>query len=493
MRFNTINICADGLLEAFTRQHQPAPLKASEINLTPAEADDILGRWVDGFAQSGSIDALLLNVNYHVSLIPSQVFDTAWEKTDGTRLTVSQLESIPHWNSYFIRLHELGIEPFGMVIRHARRAGLQVWFSVRMNEYHYLRWPETSATLWLHHPEYRIAEEKPFDYRHRAVRDYYQAYITELCEKWDIDGIELDLIRRFEPGATEADRAIMTGFVREIRSSINAISMQKAASIALSARVYALPEAAMDCWCDPVLWIREGYIDGLTLSNFFTPCNHDIPIERWRELIGKSEGFFLQAGCDLGNFCLPRSDPRRRLVRQNTQTLKGFADCAWAHGADGIYAFNLNTPDRLDFTCLNSPDASRSGWRSHILTRHDPGGDEQFPLTLNSSWQKRIVFAGSGGRRCVVRVGIDIEAHHLEVRLCGHPCRALGRLLPRPGEEYEPQIGANDHGRIAVNALTAAAPYIFEFEAPTALSGGYADVELRGVGDVVWLELHIEN
>ena len=165
MRLNTANICADALIGVLSGTDALID-RQEKIAASVESADRAIGEWVRGFAKSGGVDALMLNTNYHVSYIPCRTWDTSWRKLDGTRGTAESLEAIPHWSSRFVRAHEMGIEPYALALKHARESGLQCWFSVRMNEFHYLRWPETSATLWLEHPEYRQAADLPFDYRH---------------------------------------------------------------------------------------------------------------------------------------------------------------------------------------------------------------------------------------------------------------------------------------------------------------------------------------
>ncbi len=493
MRINTVNICADGLIEQLAKIDPRTNTAGGPFAATVEEADEIIGNWVRGYAESGAVDVMLYNVNYHVSLLPSQAFDTAWRKTDGTEITRERLESFGHWNSRFVQAHENGIEPFSLALKHTRAHGMSPWFSVRMNEFHYLRWPETSATFWLEHPEYRLAEDKPFDYHHKEVRDYYIRYIEELCEHWDIDGIELDMIRFFEPTAGDEERAILTETVREIRQRVNRIAAGKGRHIQLSARVYGLPEQARLHWCDAALWVREGLVDGLTVTNFHTPCDFNLPIEQWRAEIGHKEGYFLQAGSDLGNFCIPWGHPQTRVLRQDTESMRGLAASAWAHGADGVYVFNINTSYMLDFSCLKGPDAAISGARRHILTPHNPGASYTLPAPLADQWQARELYVGPGGQQAVVRVGLSGAPESLHVRLNGHDCRPLGRMQPLPGEEFDLDVAPNDYARLICIPLTKAAAVLYEFACDN-LPAGVACIEFSGAGaEVTWLECHIRN
>lgn len=489
MRLNTVNICADALIGVLSGTDALVD-RREQLAASAESAENAIGAWVRGFAKSGGVDALMLNTNYHVSYIPCRTWDTAWRKLDGTRVTAEALEAIPHWSSRFVRAHEMGIEPYAIALRHAREDGLQCWFSVRMNEFHYLQWPQTSATLWLEHPECRQAADLPFDYRHEAVRRYYVDYIAELCRSYDIDGVELDMIRRFEPNADDGLREAVTGCVRAVRRVVDEISREKGKRILVSARVYGLPEVARDHACEADLWAREGLVDGLTLSNFHTPCNYNLPIGQWRRLIGRPETF-IQAGCDFGNFGILWNDIRTRVLRQDTASLRGFADAALNRGADGVYMFNLNAPDVLDFSAISSRETILSGERRYILTKHDPGEDYHLPVRLDGSWHERALNAGSGGAGAVVRVGVDAVPESLEVRVNGTEARFIGKMQPAGRRGYIEGVVWNDYERRIVNTLPEAAAYVAEFALP-AVASGTANVELRGRGgEVVWLEIAV--
>lgn len=489
MRLNTVNICADALIGVLSGTDALID-RQEKIAASVESAEKAIGGWVRGFAQSGAVDALMLNTNYHVSYIPSRTWDTAWRKLDGARVSAESLEAIPHWSSRFVRVHDMGIEPYAIALKHARENGMQCWFSVRMNEFHYLKWPETSATLWLEHPEYRQAADLPFDYRHEQVRRYYVDYIEELCRNYDIDGVELDMIRRFETNADDSLRAAVTECVRAVRRAVDEISREKGKRILISARVYGLPEAARDHACEADLWAREGLVDGLTLSNFHTPCDYDLPIEEWRRLIGR-DGVFIQAGCDFGNFGIMWNDIRTRVLRQDTASLRGFADAALCRGADGAYMFNLNTPDALDFSALSSREKILSGERRYILTKHDPGADYQLPVSLDGAWHERALNVGSGGSSGVVRVGVDMVPQSLDVRVNGRDARFIGRMQPENGRGYVEGVVWNDYARRIVDTLPEAAAYVAEFALPDAVAGE-AQIELRGLGgEVIWLELAV--
>ena len=115
----------------------------------------------------------------------------------------------------FRRLWAEGTDPLALVAEEARRQGLQIYASFRMNDYHFVYWKdwfgEDCALHWCRfnreHPELTIdGGRSPLDFAHQEVRDYRLAQIEEVCDRYAIDGIELDFFRHpryFKPPAAE--------------------------------------------------------------------------------------------------------------------------------------------------------------------------------------------------------------------------------------------------------------------------------------------------
>ena len=160
--------------------------------------------------------------------------------------------------------------------------------------------------------------------------------------------------------------------------------------------------------------------------------------------------------------------------------------------------FRGQTPefsDVLDFGCLAGPEAARAGWRRHILTKHDPGGDYSLPLVLSEEPQTRELFVGGGGRRAIVRVGSERAPERLDVSLNGQGGRCLMPLLPPLGGAYVEGVAWNDYARRICRNLTEVAPYFTEYEFEAGVAPGHACIGLsgQGAGDILWLEIRVEG
>lgn len=152
-------------------------------------------------------------------------------------------------------------------VRRCRQHGLGAFISLRMNDRHYKNfvdftreefvkydrrppWIGSVSKFYMDHPEYRLGDVYPVpdrgdmnlvDYVHKyrdeirtnniwnwaipEVRRHWLAYITEICENYDIDGFEMDFTRHpwlFRDETPFDERLdIMTNFVRQVRQILD--------------------------------------------------------------------------------------------------------------------------------------------------------------------------------------------------------------------------------------------------------------------------------
>jgi len=232
---------------------------------------------------------------------------------------------------WFERGTGLGLDPFGAFMRdggdlvaefveHCRRRGIAPFVSLRMNDYHgaethdlvldalagrrppaTFRFPlgEASAQsrFQLEHPEFRLRSD-PASYRNGtsderlaiiadpprriglrtarvmnwaipAVRAQKLSFVRELCEGYDIAGIELDFMRwpaLFHPEETTAGEriAIMVEFIREVRSILDR-SVGGGARRTLGVRVPSRISGHEPIGVDLRQWVAAG-VDWVNLS-----------------------------------------------------------------------------------------------------------------------------------------------------------------------------------------------------------------------------------
>ena len=135
-------------------------------------------------------------------------------------------------------------------VNRCRRRGLAPFVSLRMNDPHGKEFvdggtgsdiPEIPGLaahcinrLYREHPEYRIGTEvdmahwgtRVLSWIHPEVREWMFGFVREICEGYDIDGLELDFMRHFnyfrDGEATREQRvSIMTEFVSRTRDALD--------------------------------------------------------------------------------------------------------------------------------------------------------------------------------------------------------------------------------------------------------------------------------
>jgi len=131
-----------------------------------------------------------------------------------------------------------------VLVERCRKHGMAPFVSLRLNDVHMMEYagekhPRSGwcSRFYRDHPEYWVVPDHktrwPKGYNHNrglnwaepAVRAYKLSLITELCERYDLDGFELDFLRdhvMFRKTFPLAKRAeIITGFVRKVRALLD--------------------------------------------------------------------------------------------------------------------------------------------------------------------------------------------------------------------------------------------------------------------------------
>ncbi len=344
--------------------------------------------------------------------------------------------AIKHWRHLvgnMLALHRQGIDYPGRVLARCRQRGVAAWISLRMNDVHVQdneAHPIHSA-FWRDHPCFRRQGytgyyAKALDYAHPDVRDHYRALIVETLERYDIEGLELDFMREpylFSLGEEDTGRAVLTDWLRTIRSLVLAASERRGHPIQLGVRVPSRPAVCARFGLEPVAWAGEGLIDVLVPTPRWASLEFDIPIAEWQRLLAGT-GVTLAGGLEV----LYR--PFRNAAQHGVTSAqaRGAAAQFLADGADGIYLFNYfpsgqaageawwSAEDYAEvLRALTDLSTLRRQSRSYALTCHDvhaPDGreGETDPLPARGD---RLQFALPSGPSpegpAPARLTIDIE------------------------------------------------------------------------------------
>ncbi|HAB17762.1 MAG TPA: hypothetical protein PLX89_23195 [Verrucomicrobiota bacterium] len=321
-------------------------LKAGRNGPGPITTNDLV-QLVDELTAPGSqVDTLLVCVNAQVVYYPSQVGTlrgTLSTEAERAAWPASERQRFANLEGFFAA----GLDPYALILREARRRGLETFLTFRMNDAHgndFLR-----TAFWRDHPESRLPNGA-LDFGREEVREYIFRLIEEAMERYDCDGLELDF-QRFptffaaNSSLSPAERsAAMNGLVERVRLKLTELSTRRGKRLFLSARIpsaYGMgaPTYAqsVERGCDPAEWARRGWIDFLTISEWlFTAPTLDLA--DWRKHI---TGVPLYAGIQPES--QPSSDASACEHCLGASGYRRLARERWADGADGIYLFNFFT------------------------------------------------------------------------------------------------------------------------------------------------------
>ncbi len=241
-------------------------------------------------------------------------------------------------------LSDQGTDIVKIAVDRAKEKGKEAFITVRMNDLHFTDtaeyFPSTKSEFWLTHPEYWMGDHPGwhaaggFNFAHTAVRQHKLDLIKEECERYNIDGIELDFMRFFELFPFERGREyadVMTAWMKEIRRSVDQIARRKKTKILLSVRIPPRLELCMDKGLDVKQWLKHHLIDFITVGPHWI-CDPNLPVAKFKRELG-DPAIPLYATIDDGQF-QPR-EPR------SNGMYRGVAAHYYDQGADGLYLFNF--------------------------------------------------------------------------------------------------------------------------------------------------------
>ena len=214
--------------------------------------------------------------------------------------------------------------------------------------------------------------------------------------------------------------------------------------------------AAQALGLDVAAWVREGLVDLVVASCFFSSADFDIPVADWKARLGDRVAFLpeIAEGWSAGPGL-----PRRH---NDYATYLGAADILRSRGADGFYLFNLPyCPEKVfSSVCRDGlgADALACHGARYPVTYHDVAparleANVQFPCTVGPERPATLrLLAGNGvaGRAVRVRTEGDALPPTARVTLNGR-----AGVREADGHSFAFPSGAAHAG---TNVLTVASP-----------------------------------
>ena len=317
---------------------------AKDDALTVKGAQD----YFDTVAAGGAVTHFFMCVNGQRTSYGSKVWEPIW-------LGIGEGDEYGRTNNPWCVnakiLNDRGIDLWKIWCARAREKGVSPWISMRMNDAHNAsaaRKMHRNETFWWEHPElWRYPDSRgkkgeslqAFDYSKTKVRERALALAREILERWDADGLELDWMRQrkcLSPGKEREQAAILTGFMREVRSACNEAACRRGHPVKLAVRVPTTLPGTLHHGFDILEWAREGLVDVVVPSPEYWVADFDMDVPGWKRALKEVNPDVLLLPCtDIGIY---GSSACRFEIHKDLALLRGWA--ANAQGGDGLYLFN---------------------------------------------------------------------------------------------------------------------------------------------------------
>ena len=346
-----------------------------------------------------------------------------------------------------------GTDPLRIMVDFCKEHEIEIFWSLRMNDTH------DSSGSWYgpllftqfkkNHPEWIVGSRAKHpkhgawsaaDYTRPEVRDLCFRIIEEVCQKYDVDGIELDFFRHLSffknvawgANASQEEVALMTGLVRRVREMTEREGLKRGRPILVTARVPDSVEYARGVGLDVEQWLSEGHLDLLVTTGYFrlNPWRHSVEL-------GHKHGVPVYP-------CLSDSRVRGESGKLRRRSLEGYrarAAQAWQAGADGIYLFNLFNPRLAHWRELGEWATLRGRDKLYFATYRDGSASRYLPD--GNRFYRVPVIVPRNPRVLTSRAPQDIEIVVAEDGAAARPKVACHLRLKKPDDAHRLSVSLN--------------------------------------------------
>jgi len=364
------------------------------------------------------IDALMCcPTAWRAVLWPSDV-DPRWQGEEADRFAPAGPCEMKYSEKAYWRVQQYmkaGADPVRITRDAAREIDLAFFFSYRMNDHHHL-WNRDCPThdrFWLDYPEFQITPSRGsyFNYLHDQVRAYYLALLTELVERYDPEGLELDFVRSptfFPSDRIDEGTVLMTAFVQDVRAMLDRNRGDGPCKL-LSVRVPRSLEGCTAAGLDVLGWDRDKLVDMVNVSSYFI-STHEVDLESFRAQVQHAKIYGeMHFITDTGRVH-PSGYRNNYSQKTTTEQYETLAYEYWQRGVDGLSLFNFSycrehhfgEPRRRGFPGVEPPFAMLDAACAPATL--GPRAKHYF---INSNFDKLPI---SLGLECSASVDIDLHA-----------------------------------------------------------------------------------
>jgi hypothetical protein len=248
-----------------------------------------------------------------------------------------------------------GVDPLRVMVDFCKENELEMFCSFRMNDNHDGTTADYAPLIFRAnkfknaHPELllgtinkrpKIGAWASVDYGRTEIRDLAFRFAEEVCNNYDIDGIELDFFRHpvfFKSTSrgevsTDEDRAAMTDLLARIRNHADRTGKSRGRPILIAVRV---PDSVDYCHAiglDLERWLKDDLLDLYIAAGTFQLNDWDYSVA-----LARKYGVKVYPSLDDSR----GKDPAGIARRMTQLSYRGRAANVWASGADGVYLYNF--------------------------------------------------------------------------------------------------------------------------------------------------------
>ncbi|MEO8763872.1 MAG: hypothetical protein ABI416_06285 [Ginsengibacter sp.] len=277
-------------------------------------------------------------------------------------------------------------DPLEVVCEYAHKNGFEVFWSNRMNDTHDNGWDSLSKPppLWTkfkaQHPEYlfgKIGEKMPYgawsavDFARPEIRNLAVQFFTEVCENYDVDGIELDFFRHLHlfknvakgDTASSVEINMITGMIARIREMTERVGMKKGKPILV---VIKVPDSFGYCrgiGIDLQKWMKEGLVDIVVGSCYFR-------LNPYEYLVAEGHKYNVKVYPGLSESRVKKEHPLLR--RMTNPVYRARSAAALQAGVDGTYIYNEYNPKAKYLSEIGGAEKLKTKNKLYFVTDVDP-------------------------------------------------------------------------------------------------------------------------
>lgn len=340
--------------------------RQSEAPMSKEKFDEVLYGGLEGV-----VDCMFWNGSSgSTAFYPSDVLEFKGDADGGRFDSVQSWRSIANAKAMI----ERGEDPNETAIEGARKRGMDVFFSFRMNDQHQdsLDTPQMKRD----HPEWLLGDKAPawfntsWDYTHLLVREHRLAMVKEVVDRYDFDGIELDWQRHAHHLPVHQAfrrRYVLTDFMRQVRQLADEASSRRGRKLYLAARVSASLEGCLHVGYDIEQWVAEGLIDFL-IPAACAEMDSSLDGGWWTSLCRDTP---IRVNPSLGGWFYNETHGTTDQETYFRQATRALAARLLSEGVDGLYLFNWYTqkgPRRGLMAEIRDPALLHRATKTYITT-----------------------------------------------------------------------------------------------------------------------------